>query len=156
LTGATFCHVPTDKPLADMWATRDFPVLVEATRRIDAGESTVSPTEVAGTLGMEAMDVQRAGAALARRGLVQITDTDQDLVAFFFGVSGQAYLLTGLHPDGDDALDRLVSIVNQSADRAADPVERTRLQRAASAVGELAGTVGAGVMTAYLTSLLPH
>lgn len=70
-------------------------------------------------------------------------------------VSGQAYLLTGLHPDSDDATDRLVSLLRQAADQTADPEEKTRLRKAASAIGDLVGTVGAGVMTAYATSFLP-
>jgi hypothetical protein len=31
----------TSQPLPDVWGSRDFPVLVEVARRIDAGEGTI-------------------------------------------------------------------------------------------------------------------
>lgn len=145
----------TEKPLTDVWRVRDFLVLVEVTRRIDSGTSTVRPTEVAAALGITEEEVQRAGAALARRGLVHIRGADQLPVIFFYDVSGEAYLMTGLHPDGQDALTRLVSALNQAAERSMDPDERSGLRRAADSLLSLPSAVAGGVMTAYLTGMLP-
>jgi hypothetical protein len=66
-------------------------------------------------------------------------------------VSGSAYLLTGLHPDGDDALSRLIDGLRQAADQTADDDERGRLRRAADALGGITRDVGVGVLTAVIT-----
>ena len=60
------------------------------------------------------------------------------------------------HPDGDDALSRLISVLTQAAERTGDAEEKSRLRRAADALIALGGQVGAGVMTAYLTGMLPN
>ncbi len=36
-------------------------------------------------------------------------------------LSGEAYLLTGLHPDGDDTISRLISALEQGIERTPDP-----------------------------------
>ena len=41
--------------------------------------------------------------------------------------------------------------IEQAADRTSDPDEKGRLRRAASAIGDIVGQVGAGVMTAFIT-----
>ena len=145
----------TDKPLVDVWTNRDFPVLVEVTRRIDSGATSVQASEVAAALDMTEDDVQLAGAALQRRQLVKAQGAAEVPVLLFFDVSSDAYLLTELHPDGDDALDQLISTLRQAADQTSDPEEKSQLRKAANALGDLAGKVGTSVMTAYLTGMLP-
>lgn len=144
-----------DKPLDDVWVKRDFPVLVEVTRRIDAGERHVNTSDVAEALGMDRSDVELAGQALERRQLLKTMGTMQRRVLHMTDLSGEAYLLTGLHPDGNDALEQLISALRQAADHTSDPEEKGRLRKAASVLGDLVGDVGAGVMTAYLTGMLP-
>lgn len=139
-----------------MWAIRDFPVLAEVTRRIDAGERIVAVDDVAQTTGLSIEDVALAGMALERRGYVRVGGFMGRPVARFEDVSGAAYLSTGLHPDGDDALEQLIATLRQASEQTSDEEERGRLRRAASALSDIAGQVGAGVMTAYLTGFLPH
>jgi hypothetical protein len=141
------------KPLADKWASRDFPILVEVTRRIDDGDHFVSEVEIAESIDMPGDDVRRGIQALERRGLITTTATMTHISVD--DVAGQAYLMTGLHPDADDEAERLASLLRQAADQTNDPEQKSRLRKAASAVGDLVGEVGAGVMTAYATSFLP-
>ncbi len=143
----------TNKPLADKWASRDFPILVEVTRRIDQGQQGVLESDIAQSLDMPADEVQRGVAALERRKLVTTNRSVQ--FVWVEDVAGRAYLLTGLHPDADDATERLASLLRQAADQTNDPEEKSRLQKAASALGNLVGEVGAGVMTAFVSSYLP-
>jgi adenylosuccinate lyase len=56
--------------LPDVWETRDYPVLKEVVRRLDAGEQFVMAGDVAGAVGIAEADVAAAGRALKRRGLV--------------------------------------------------------------------------------------
>lgn len=100
----------TDK-LDEVWTSRDCPVLREMTRRIDAGEGLVNTSDLAKALDMEERTIGLGLAALARRGL--IGDLVEPMGAGYplgaCEVSGAAYLITGLHPDGDDALSDLNS-----------------------------------------------
>jgi hypothetical protein len=136
--------------LSDKWANRDFPVLVEVTRRIDQGESIVDVQTVADALGMTVEDVGLAGAALTRRRLVETRGADQAAVLFFHAVAGDAYLLTGLHPDGDDAVSQLVSALMQAAEQNPDPVEKSKLRGLADAAGGVSRSVLSGVLTAVI------
>jgi DNA-binding IclR family transcriptional regulator len=142
------------EPLDDVWAARDYPVLREVTRHIDAGDVHVHQNVIAEALGIEPQEVGRAATALERRGLVTLThDTGP---VRFVEVSGSAYLITGLHPDADDALSRLVQVLQQAATQTSDQDERTRLRRAADALLDVSRDVMTGVLTAYLSSLVPH
>jgi hypothetical protein len=140
--------------LDDVWINRDYPVLREAARRIDAGDVHVHQDVIAEATGLESDEVKRAAAALERRGLVMLT---KDLGPVrFVEVSGAAYLITGLHPDADDALSRLVQVLQQAAERTGDQEERSRLRRAADALLGVSRDVMTGVLTAYLSGRLPH
>ncbi len=142
-------------PLPDVWTSRDYPVLREVVRRIDLGDRFLSTQDVADGLGMPIEDVERAGAALTRRGLVRLGNSMAAEIDTFDEVSGAAYLLTGLHPDGDDMVSRLVSALRQAATQAGDEDERSRLRRAADYLGDLPRNVLGGVLTAVLTGGVP-
>jgi hypothetical protein len=142
------------EPLDDVWLTRDFPVLKEVTRRIDAGEVMPESIDIANALGIENDKIVLAAKALDRRGLVELS-RDYGGDATFLDVSGEAYLLTGLHPNGEDALTGLVEALQQAADQVDDPEERSRLRRAAEAVRDVSRDIMTGVLTAYLTTRIP-
>lgn len=133
--------------LEDVWASRDFPVLVEVTRLIDSGKRPIMISQLAEDLGRSYDEVLISLQALGRRGLVDLTLT--------FGrgghvdnVAGDAYLMTGLHPDGDDAVSQLIEAIGQAADRISDPEEKTRLRQLGSALGGVSRTVLAEVLAA--------
>jgi DNA-binding transcriptional MocR family regulator len=140
--------------LTDVWASRDFPVLVEVARRIDAGESTVSVSDVAQALAMDEQTVQLAGAALKRRGLVDTIGAFGVPVLRFRHLSADAYFVTGLHPSGDDAVSQLVDLLRQAADGVDDPQEKSRLRALADAAGGVSREVLAGVLTALATGAM--
>jgi hypothetical protein len=120
----------------DVWSSRDFPVLREATRMIDDGSEDPTVPALAEATGLDLESVARAIWALDRRGLV----TPIMSLAGPIGVqevSGEAYLLTGLHPDGNDLTDRFVDALRQAAEEVSDPEEKSRLRRAAKALGEV-------------------
>lgn len=137
--------------LPDVWATRDFPILKAAALYVDQGQAPDFDA-LASRTGLSTEDVARGIAALKRRGLVEV-ETNLAGTGWITDVSGEAYLVTGLHPDGNDALDALASMFRQAAEEASDPDEKSRLRKAASAVGDVIGQVGAGVMTAYIARM---
>lgn len=140
--------------LDDVWISRDYPVLREGTRHIDAGDIHVHQNVIAEATGLDPDEVKRAAAALDRRGLVTLA-ADMGPVRLA-EVSGAAYLITGLHPDADDALSRLVQVLQQAAEQTGDEDERSRLRRAADGLLGVSRDVMTGVLTAYLSGQLPH
>ncbi|MFF2454989.1 hypothetical protein [Isoptericola sp. NPDC058082] len=136
--------------LDDVWATRDYPVLREVTRRFDSGESMPALSSVADTLDMPLDQVKLATAALTRRGLVETFNTAGG-PSRYAQVSGDAYFLTGLHPSSDDAVSALVEALRQAADRVDDPDERSRLRRLADGVLGVSTDVIGAVLGAVAT-----
>ncbi|MCU1624239.1 MAG: hypothetical protein JWL79_3084 [Frankiales bacterium] len=139
-------------PLPDTWSVRDYPVLVEVTRLFDQGRNTTDDTEIAGILGWDPEQVRRAFTALQRRGLI---DGEGDAAVAGLNwvnqLSGQAYLLTGLHPDGDDTFSRLISALTQAAELTADPEEKGRIRRAVDGLLGISRDIGVSVTTAVIT-----
>jgi hypothetical protein len=129
--------------------------LVEVVKRVDAGEAIVGEAAVASATGLSPEDVRRAGRSLGRVGLV-VFDDDYDGRIDFRDVTGQAYTLTGLHPSGEDERDALVVLLKQAAESEPDPEEKGRLRTAAHALGDLSGTVAAGVLIAFINAHIPH
>ena len=136
----------------DVWATRDYPVLVEVARRIDGGDLMPAPGAVAEALGMTQEEVSLAAKALRRRGLVDHQPAAGGHVLFFKSLSGDAYLLTGLHPSGDDAVSQLFSALRQAADEVVDPEEKSKLRKLADGVGGVSREVLGGVLTTVITA----
>jgi hypothetical protein len=56
-------------------------------------------------------------------------------------MSGAAYPMTGLHPDTGRDIDDLVESLTQAADRSGDDDDRSRLRRAADALGGISREV---------------
>jgi hypothetical protein len=139
--------------LPDVWTTRDYPVLAYVTGRLDQDQQMVASEDVATATGMDLDDVGRAALALQRRGLVEIVRT-YDGIHGFSKVSGTAYVMTGLHPDGDDLVERLAVALDQAGDRTGDEDKRGRLRRAASALRDGAASVGGQVMAGVITAAI--
>jgi len=142
--------------LDDVWATRDYPVLREVTRRIDAGEYNLLPENIAEAVGIDEATMTQATKALDRRGLVDGIRAAEAGIVRFTDVSADAYLLTGLHPNGDDALSSLISALQQAADQVGDEEERSRLRRAADGLMGVSRNIAASVVIAWISTQIPH
>jgi hypothetical protein len=141
--------------LDDVWYSRDYPVLLEVAIRIDAGQVPRADA-IAQATGMSQEDVMLAGAALKRRGLVDGVPVNQQVgLIVFTEVSGSAYLMTGLHPDGDEDISDLVGALRQAADQVSDEDDRSLLRRAADSLRGVSRDVLTGVLTAYINTRIP-
>lgn len=136
--------------LEDVWASRDFPVLVEVVRRVDRGDVMPGLSDVGTALEMPADQVKLATAALKRRGLVDTLDSAAGPMRFK-NVSGEAYLLTGLHPSADDTVDRFVEALKQAADQVDDEDDASALRKIARTVGSVSTDVIGAVLGAVAT-----
>lgn len=139
----------------DVWTERDYPVLLEVARLVDQGENSISAETIGETLGMDPATVGLAYDALVRRGLIEGSGTaEHRSLMWAHDITGDAYLMTGLHPSGDDALSSLIDALRQAADLEPDPDEKSRLRRAADSLGGISRSVAVGVMTAWATKQL--
>jgi hypothetical protein len=139
----------TPNKLPDVWASRDYPLLVEICRAIDSGDG-IGTQALRQLLGRSADAVGAGLRALERRGLVTceyVMSGD----AYIVDVSGRAYELVGLHPDGGEAVEVLINALRKAERLSDDPDEKGKLRRAANAVADITGQVAAGVMTAVLS-----
>lgn len=116
----------------------------------------VRADHAAEAVGLPLEDVVRAARALKARGFVEALDlTAEDTVPWFVRLRGEGYVLSGLHPSGDDAVRDLVALLRQAADQVEDPEERSRLRALADgAIGIGRNTLGA-VLTTWLTAQIP-
>lgn len=147
--------------LEDVWFSRNLPVLLEVTRRIDRGEYSglgVEPEDLLGGLDPKMFDRERVDPALdalERRGLILTKQFGMVGYKTVTQIDGSAYTATGLHPDGDDVVDRLGSALKQAADQSADEDEQSGLRKATRGLGEVSRGVAVGVISAALTGYLP-
>lgn len=122
----------TRTKLDDVWHARDYPMLVAIKKQVEAAGLPLPSYEL--ETNLEEEDQHRALRALEARGLI----TTSDLAGLPDGVKsvdGRAYLLAGLHPDGDDVREGLVSVLEQRADIANDEEEASALRKTANEVG---------------------
>jgi hypothetical protein len=136
--------------LDDVWTHRDFPVLLAVTHLIDQGELMPRLAVVAGMTDVQLADVELAAKALERRGLVSLKEYANGVWGFT-DVAGEAYFLTGLHPNGDDAISDLVAALRQAADQVEDPAEKSRLRTMADMALGISRDVLASVLVAVAT-----
>ena len=84
-------------------------LLRAATQAIDSG-GRPRISELAEATGLGEEEVEHGLQALERRRLVAIQSTMSGPL-WVNDVAGEAYLMTGLHPDGNDALEALAGII---------------------------------------------
>ncbi|SKC48745.1 hypothetical protein [Krasilnikoviella flava] len=135
--------------LEDVWTARDYPVLREIARRVDAGEST-RPTEVGGALGFTEDELARSVSALARTGYV-VEMGGFSGHGWVHEVTPKAYVVTGLHPSADDAVDRFVEALNQAADQVDDEDDASALRKMARTALSVSTDVVGAVLGAVAT-----
>lgn len=138
--------------LPDRWHSRDFPVLVEAARLLDAGEMPVSSDDIAANLGFDEDDVVAALQAL--HGAYTTGDPLNSLggvMGFMItGLTERGRRVTGLWPDEDRTADLLVELLTKAGDQVRDEEDASALKRA----GRLLRGVPASVLADVTAALI--
>ena len=140
----------TDK-LNDRWASRDFPVLLEVARRIDAGDRYVHARDVANALDLPRDQVILAIDALHPAYVEGSPDErmsgrlDWTVVA----LTERGRRAVGLWPSGESVA-ALVDALRQAEEATEDLEEKSALRRAAGAVMG----VGRDVMTDVIAAVI--
>jgi hypothetical protein len=147
----------TDETLADRWTSRDKPVLMEFARRIDDGETAVDSRQVAAHLDLDEAECARVAVALADDGYLKIAGKpitawgSGPVIVLVADLTGKGRRATGIWPDSDDAVERLLQALRQAEDLADDPDDKTALQKAGGQLASVSRNVLAEVIAAVVT-----
>ena len=142
----------SENRLPDRWHSRDFPVLLEAARLLDAGDMPVSSDDIAATLAFDEDDVVAALQAL--HGTYTTGDPLDSLggvMGFIItGLTERGRRVTGLWPDEDQTADVLVELLTKAGDQVQDEEDASALKRA----GRLLRGVPASVLADVTAALI--
>ncbi|MGY1771178.1 hypothetical protein [Blastococcus sp. SYSU D00813] len=148
-----------DRPLPDVWFTRDLPVLRAIARLVDEPRHGGAPYllgSVVPASGLPKAEVVAAARALATAGYIEpLTNHAGDIVRIT-AISAEARRLAGLWPTPQGEWERLLEQLAARATNAPTEVERQRwraLADAAAAVGEDAGAL---LMQALIGGYVPR
>ncbi|MCA0143765.1 hypothetical protein [Blastococcus sp. LR1] len=141
------------EPLPDTWFSRDFLILREVARRVEAGES-LQATDVAQALDMDPRVVGKAGFRLKEDGFLKGGEAMGRGVIRFIDVTAQGRREVGQWPSADVAADRLMAALEQAIVNAPDEEQRTRLQKVRDGLTKAGRDVIVGIATGVATGQL--
>jgi hypothetical protein len=139
--------------LSDEWHSRDLPVLVETAHRLKTTPSVTSG-QIAPAVDLEADETARAFDALIGTylvGKVQRTGNGEIYVAIASGVTERGRRATGLWPDGDTAVEQLLSALRQAEELTDDLDDKSALRKASGQLATVSRSVIAEVIAAVVT-----
>ncbi len=148
-----------DRPLPDVWFTRDLPVLRAIARLVDEGEHGGSPYllgQVVPASGLPKADVVAAARALVSAGYAEALTNHAGDIVRFTAVSPEARRLAGLWPTPQGEWDRLVEQLTARAENAPTDVERQRWRAFADAAQAVGEHDGALLMSALIGGYVPR
>jgi hypothetical protein len=138
--------------LPDVWTSRDYPVLLAIAAAVDLDE-WIGLHQISERTGMAQDEVFRAIRSLEANGYLVEVSYSSGPDAHVGNITTAAYRVTGLHPDPAEAVASLTHLLEQAAAWTTDPTEKSKLQRAAGAVGELVGTAAGTFLAAYAAKM---
>lgn len=142
--------------LDDTWFSRDFPVLIEVTRRCDERpRSWIEVSEIVDALDMPQRDVEHAVLALRDDGYFKTYTEGGQVVSTVGQLHPKARRATGMWPTPGNALERMIDALDEIAENTDDEDTRSNARRTVDWLRRNATTVGVGVATAVLTGHLP-
>ena len=147
-----------DKPLPDVWFTRDLPVLRAIVRLVDGPEHGGNPYlgQVVPASGLPKADVTAAARSLASAGYVEVLTTYSGEIVRFTGISPEARRLAGIWPTPQGEWDRLLEQLVARAENAPTDVERARWRAFADAATAVGPDDGALLMAALIGGYVPR
>ncbi|WP_418058470.1 hypothetical protein [Pimelobacter simplex] len=138
------------------WESRDLPVLAAVVEICDEDEwGMAEPEQIAERTGLPSEDVEKALWKLAGEqppffGFSNDSTFGGRDIGTITRPTGHAQRTVGAWPTPESLIERIVAELHEAAERADTPEEKSRLKKAADAVGG----VGKGVMTGVLTHVL--
>ena len=149
---------PLERPLDDVWFTRDLPVLRAIARLVDGPEHGGAPYlgQVVPASGLPKPDVVAAARALVAAGYVEALTNYSGEIVRFTGISDEARRLVGLWPTPQGEWERLLEQLAIRAEKAPTDVERQRWRVLSDAARALGDDDGALLMAALIGGYVPR
>ena len=149
---------PLERPLDDVWFTRDLPVLRAIARLVDGPEHGGAPYlgQVVPASGLPKPDVVAAARALVAAGYVEALTNYSGEIVRFTGISDEARRLVGLWPTPQGEWERLLEQLATRAEKAPTDVERQRWRVLSDAARALGDDDGALLMAALIGGYVPR
>ena len=148
-----------DRPLPDVWFTRDLSVLRAIARLVDASEHGNSPYLLGAVVpasGLPKAEVIAAAKALVSAGYAEALTNHAGDIVRITGISAEARRLTGLWPTPQGEWERLTEQLTARAANAPTDVERQRWQAFADAAAAVGPENGALLMSALIGGYVPR
>ena len=149
---------PLDRPLDDVWFTRDLPVLRAIARLVDAPTHGGAPYlgQVVPASGLTKPEVVAAARALVDAGYVEALTTYAGEIVRFTGISAEARRLAGLWPTPQGEWERLLEQLSARSRNAPTELERDRWQALAEAAAAVGPDDGSLLMSALIGGYVPR
>ena len=147
-----------ERPLDDVWFTRDLPVLRAIARLVDGPQHGGAPYlgQVVPASGLAKPDVVAAARALVSSGYVEALTNYAGEIVRFTGISAEARRLAGLWPTPQGEWERLREQLAARAENAPTDVERGRWRSLSDAAAALGDDDGALLMAALIGGYVPR
>jgi hypothetical protein len=141
--------------LSDRWHNFDFPLLLEVAKRVNQREEFISARDIANALNQDSDEVIAALESMAKPGgWVEGKALRGDSRTIHFVVEDlteRGRRATGLWPDGENAVEQLLSALRQAEELTNDPDDKTALRKAAGQLATVSRSVLAEVIAAVVT-----
>jgi hypothetical protein len=150
---------PLERPLDDVWFTRDLPVLRAIARLVDEPKHGGSPYLLGAVVpasGLPKAEVIAAAKALVAAGYAEALTNHAGEIVRFTGISPEARRLAGLWPTPQGEWERLLEQLTVRADNAPTDVERHRWRAFADAAQAVGPDDGALLMSALIGGYVPR
>lgn len=144
--------------LDDVWTSRDFPVLLEAARLIEAGEPYVFEQPLAAATGLDRDQVIRAIVTLESGGYVEARmnrGDDRVSSATIVDISPQGMREVGLWPSAETGAERLLAALDALVEQAPNEAERSRWRKVREGIVGAGRDVLVSIAATVITGQLP-
>ncbi len=139
--------------LNERWHSRDLPVLVEAARQLDSGQTHVDGGRVARALDLDSAQVNAALDALIPtylQGRTHRAGNGEIYMVLINRLTDRGRRAVGLWPDEDNDADALIQLLEQAASQTDDEEDQSALRRAGRALRGVPAAVLADVTAALI------
>lgn len=143
--------------LPDVWATRDYPVLIAAAQLLDADGLPHTSDEIAEVAGIERAAVVRALVNLGHGFLeVRSESSINEEDCFVTGITAEGLRAAGQWPSPETAADRLISALDEQIDNTVEGTPKaSRLHTLRDNITSVGRDVLVEVMGGVLTGRIP-
>jgi hypothetical protein len=144
---------------ADLWETRDLPVLRTIVEMTDEGQRHLNAEQVAGRAGLleDVVEMSLWALAAEQPPYFEYNHSAGSLSGRKMGgihdPTGHARRTVGVWPKPQDRVDQLIAALNLLAEREGNPEEKSRLRKTAAYIGDMGRDTVIEILAAVATRM---